>query len=1276
MPTAFEPYVPAMLPAWAAQDPGLSSRLLRGSLVMFDISGFTRLTERLAARGRAGAEELSDILDAVFGTLVEHALAEGCDLLKWGGDAVLLLAEGPDAPARACRAALRMRAAIGKVGHLRTSVGPVVLRASCGVVTGEVALVLAGDPALHRELMVVGPAATGGATIVGVATAGQVLVDEATARALDPDLVGERVGPGWLLTGVPHLASADGTDVVGAGLHSPGLNGDGPDQEVLGQLLPPQLRVHLTRGAHEPEHRVVTAAFLRFEATDGLLERGGVDVLARGVDELVRNAQDATHRHGVSFHETDIDVDGGKIMLVAGAPLSSGDDLDHMLATVRLVVDRATTVPVRAGVAQGRVFTGDLGPVARRTYSVKGGAVNLAARLAARTASGQIRLPVELLEHSRLNWQVSDLAALRLKGIADAVPTAALGVATSSAAGSPDTVMVGRERELGLIRAALERLGDLDGGSVVVLGEPGMGKTRLVAEVVSEAADFPLLRAECGHSGAAAPYATVRTLLAEAFGITGLSNATRGVARIREVVGALAPELVDQLPLLGAVFDVTVSQGGSDLRALGEEFRSEALHRLVVDLLRAVVLSPTVIVIEDTHLMDADSGRVLDHLVAHAEDRPWLLVTTRRDAPEGWTPAVGERIRLLPLDGGQSDTMAEMLVPDHPLPPALAHQLAVRAGGHPLFLRELVLAASRGDQLDDLPLTVEELVSVQIDALPAAPRALLRRAAVLGVSFTNQLLEEVATDGGVATPADLPHQMEALAGFIVPSGGRKWQFRHTVHREAAYAGLPVKVRARLHARVGDVLARSPRNLARHPEVLAHHYFAAGRFDDAWGCARRAGRKALDRAAPEAAAEAFARAAESAARAASVGVEEQALDLESWGDALFLCGRSGEADRAYAHARRLQSTAPLRLADLALKLAKVAQRQGRYAVALRRTTTGLRDVADLGGDDALASRARLLARRSVVQMSQGRYAEAGQCAEQAVRIATRAGQQDSLAQAHLVLHGVEVFTGAHSGVDHGALALALYESLGDVAGQAHAQNNLAMRMLMAGDWSDALDTFGLASASFEKVGDAANAANAAYNSADLLNRQGKAQEALTRLARVARVAQAVDDEELSALVLREQGRANTRSGELEQGMDQLAAAVERFTALREPHEVCETDIAVAEAHLLAGNPRQALTLVEGAIQTASRLGAATLLPSALRVRASAQVELGDPDGARYSVERGLASGAESELAHERGFLLAVAARLGDLGAAEEATAALDRLGVVRAPLPWLTGSGHG
>ena len=312
------------------------------------------------------------------------------------------------------------------------------------------------------------------------------------------------------------------------------------------------------------------------------------------------------------------------------------------------------------------------------------------------------------------------------------------------------------------------------------------------------------------------------------------------------------------------------------------------------------------------------------------------------------------------------------------------------------------------------------------------------------------------------------------------------------------------------------------------------------------------------------------------------------------------------------------------------------------------------------------------------MSQGRYSDASRCAEEAVRAAVAADQDDPLAQAHLVLHGVEVFTGSSSEVDHGGTALRLYSSLGDLSGQAHAHNNIAMRRLLQGRWPEALEGFQRAAADFDQVGDVANAANAAYNSADLLNRQGRPQEALEVLAGVLRIARAVDDEELRALVLREQGRAHHRAGRHPEGDALLAAARALFHALHEPHEVCETDIVAAEGQVLAGLDAEALAATGLVLEAVTRLGAATLLPFVHRVRATAQLDRGDFAGARVSLHDGLAASSAPDLAHERGFLLAVQAHLESLdpqlgqpsGTSSEAAEALARLGVVRAPLPWL------
>ena len=218
--------------------------------------------------------------------------------------------------------------------------------------------------------------------------------------------------------------------------------------------------------------------------------------------------------------------------------------------------------------------------------------------------------------------------------------------------------------------------------------------------------------------------------------------------------------------------------------------------------------------------------------------------------------------------------------------------------------------------------------------------------------------------------------------------------------------------------------------------------------------------------------------------------ERARDLEALGDAQFVCGRSEAADVAYHHAGRVLGPHAPGSPGLMLKLAKVAQRQGRYPLALRRLTLGLRDLETSDDAEALVPRARLLARRSVVLMSQGRYAAAQEAASEAVDVAGRAGEADALAQAHLVLDGVHVYSGTPDLEHHGDAALRIFEEIGDFSGQAHALNNLAVRRLLQGQWTESLQMFERAAGMFQRVGDAANEANASYNQADLLNRPSR------------------------------------------------------------------------------------------------------------------------------------------------------------------------------------------
>ena len=149
----------------------------------------------------------------------------------------------------------------------------------------------------------------------------------------------------------------------------------------------------------------MAVAFLRFDGTDTVLAEGA-EVVTAAVDEVLRNVQEATAAHDVSFLDTDVDVNGGKILLVGGAPSSAGDDTDRLLTACE-AVNRAGRLPLQAGISHGRYSRVTPAP-SRRTYSVKGDAVNLAARLAAHAESGSILMAADVLEHTRRSYAVNE----------------------------------------------------------------------------------------------------------------------------------------------------------------------------------------------------------------------------------------------------------------------------------------------------------------------------------------------------------------------------------------------------------------------------------------------------------------------------------------------------------------------------------------------------------------------------------------------------------------------------------------------------------------------------------------------------------------------------------------------------------------------------------------------------------------------------------------------------------------------------------------------------
>jgi len=1185
------PYVPRLLQSWARHHAERRYDVREATLVHADVSGFTALSERLARRGRIGAELLTDTIDACFSVLLDDAAASGGRLLSFGGDALLLLFEGRDHAARGARASLRMRDSLLGLDPVDAPGGRVRLSMTVGVRTGPTHLLLVGDR--HRQLLVCGPAASEVVGLEAAAAPGEVVVDEATSVALPDAQLGAVRGSGRLL-----LGAADGGDLPDA------PSGPAPASLVL-PFVPEGLRDHLRQGS-DPEHRLVAVAFV------GVRGLGG-DVVAdlegtwSALDATVRAVQSAAATHGVVFLGADVDEGAAKLILVAGAPTGTGDDAARLLLALRELVEAPPPLPLRLGATIGAVFAGDVGPPSRRTYTVMGDAVNLAARLHATATSGSPIVTRELLEASRTPFEVTELPQITVRGRGEPVTPLLLGPAADveATASSDELPLLGRDEELAVLAAALAEACRGRGRVVELVGEAGIGKSRLVSEVMARADGVRVVRAAGELYRAATPYAATRPLVLDALGLAPGADDDEVRRRLRAVVAEQLPDLAPWRPLLAQAAGVWLPDTDATA-ALAARYRRPRLHAAVATLLAHRWGSPTLVVVEDLQWTDQASRDLLADLVAEVTDRPWLVLTTRRELDD--TVSRADHAQILPigpLPASATVALGQGAVDEAPLPPAILEQLTERSGGNPLFLGELIAAARQEGGAGTLPDSVESLIGSRIDRLPSPRRRALRQLSVLGAGFDAALAAEVleVDDGGLTAT------LQDVADFV-DRDGDEVRFRHNLLRDVAYDGLPFRQRQRLHARAADLLER-----AGDVSLLSVHAFLAGRWATAWQASVAAGRAAADAYANVDAAQFLTRALRAGRYLRTVGALERAEVAELLGDVQRRLGDTGAATSAYRAARR-HCRDEVAIARLSLKQARAQAGGQRFSQALAAISRALGRLDGVSGQRAASQRAELLAWHGHFRQEQGRHAEALAACRKAIAQAEAADATAPLAHALRLLDWIHAERGEFDLAVHSERSLALFTELGDLPNQASVLNNLGGFAYWAGRWEEAAERYRLAQELDERTGDVVGAAFTRNNLAEILADQGRLDEAEALLAEAERTFRGTGYTAGVAYVRMNLGRVAAHAGRHDLAWERLTSALALHREVGASASAFEAEARLAEVALLAGSSDDSLAAADRLLSEAAADGAvAAAVPLLHRIRAAVQVRRGDLAAAR-------------------------------------------------------------
>ncbi len=820
-------------------------------------------------------------------------------------------------------------------------------------------------------------------------------------------------------------------------------------------------KILTNRSALEGERKQVTVLFADVAGFTALSTRLDPEDLHAVMDGCFRHVMEAVHRYEGTVNQ----FTGDGVMALFGAPIAHEDHaaraaaaalaIQKMMAAYAADLRRGRGLEfgLRIGLNTGPVVVGKIGDDLRMDYTAQGETVNLAARLQQVGDPGAVLVSEATARLIRRAFVTEDRGEVALKGIDHAVRVYAVTGERRRQSRFDAllerglTPLVGRERELGFLEDCLARAREGRGQAVSLVGEAGVGKSRLAYELArrAESSGVAVRKAECLPHGEAAPFRAVVEILHAILHLDENAAVAMRAETLSAAVSQLDPALAWAVPyakLLLALPAPELEAEGLD-QAQRKQRTLEAVKGLV---LRCADDRTQLVLVEDLQWVDRSSEEALHALVGALADRRILLVCTYRSgyAPPWQERTFHQRLAVEELVAGDAARMAEALLPGSEARPLRA-LVAARAEGNPLFVEELagfLRELDRGAQAADaVPETIHDLLTARIDRLPDTPKRVLQRASVLGREFPLRLLESVSPPGEDVRGAvnELVERELLDEKQLFPEV--RLSFAQALIRDVAYSGLLLKSRAELHARAGRALESLYGD--RLDEVLhdlARHFGESGDPAQALRYRLRAGLRAASLFAYEdAEADLHAALALVDAHPELAGARGEVLDR--LGEVAFARGILVAALEHWTRALVASGTSGRRVADLFRKRAAAHWAAGQTDRALADLESAR---GALGADLETIEAARIAQELGRIHFRLGDNRRATEWAEQALALGERLAAPDVISHAYNTLGVAAARAGE---LERGAamveksLATALAADLAAVACRAYA--NLAV-----------------------------------------------------------------------------------------------------------------------------------------------------------------------------------------------------------------------------------------
>jgi len=1221
------PYIPGAIRDWYAADrsgqPHVVSHLA-GMLICLDASGFTALTRELERQGKEGPEILTRALNRFFDEMSRVTFGFDGDILKFAGDALWALFPLATDPAELFRAVLER---LDVVNHSPELQGRTHLSVHLGAETGRFDLASLGNPEWRLEAEPIGK-------LVGTVYRACDLGGD-NECVVGPELAAQFSGCRSL--DMPHEDFA----LLTAAEQSPewhertiiSKHGEQPETGRLCRYLPAEVSARLaeTNAAliGQSEYRLVTVLFVRFQTdTDGPMTD---NALAKCSRQLADCFDIVREEHG-SIARIDPFKGGHKLLLLFGAPVKhEHDELSALNCARRLLKQSDGNCHLCIGLARGSLYCGDVGAAGRREYTVMGSGINMAARLMAQASVGEILIDDALRQ--RLPKDIrTETITLALKGVGDEVEVHRFtGLTEAACAEGRGATIVGQQDEFERVVAGWDqaRQGRLQ--MVHVEAGRGVGKTTLLHRVAEHFGDRAVLldgsRASLFGSGWLA-----RRLLLELFALPSDSSKTD----LTQAVTARVDER--WLPLLDGI----VATGASEnrwTRGLSAELRSAKTGQLFVKIVRSLIDSPRVMLIDDLDRSDELSRTLVGTLLSE-RNLPLLTVVTTGpdfeglDDNEAASGMAGIELAE-PAPHEWRDFFAQTFEPGK-RESELLDRILKASDGNPQYVTQFLdhcrsegkLVANRVSGRWELassdfditpPESLTDLNLAQLDRLPETERYVAKCASVPLGDFSIGELARIATG---LQPAEVSAAVESLVrkSLLAHSGSRRlYRFGRSALREAIHSCLPESTLRELHGEYGRILEE--RETKPSAAILAYHFFRAAMTGPGFDYSHQAAVEAFRVHSLQEGATHFGR-CEQLIESDQAGQLPADKVMDFYRDqAKFLVhdGQYARAYRTFRHWRRRARDAgqPGRALEAAVEEAGVLWMQSRYERCRAFLMPILRSEGFENNHTVAATAYTYLAG---LERRTGDLPRSQEAARRAIALAKPAGDSATLADAHNELGLAQWGAGElKQAAESFQRCLELAREHQGMYAEAKTANNLAIIKWESGDLLAAEELMARAVEIFLNTGDRRNESYASGNIAALYRIFGQLTQAQARFERADLIFEKCGDRHAHFYTVGNLGDLDLVRGDLNSAARRFREAIAFAREVGDKELEAECRIRQGEVAFFRAQHDLAQKLYDESIDLAREVGSSEYLIRGAIGRARLSIQLRQPARARKDIE---------------------------------------------------------